>query len=117
MASVSENVARRAAQRLSAELDKKLPALVEVQLQGRKPAERFELLSTAVALAALVVSAAKLAWDVYQDLKAQNAAPAPEQLASRLRLELTIETNVSVAERDKVIAVVVDEVAKAGRGA
>lgn len=68
-----------------------------------------------IALAALVVSAAKLAWDVYQDLKAQNPAPAPEQLARRLRLELTVEVNISEAERDKVIAVVVDEVAKAGQ--
>lgn len=117
MASVSEDVARRAAQRLSPELDKNLPALVEVQLQGGEPAERFEPLTTAIALAALLVSAAKLAWDVYQDLKAQNPAPAPEQLARRLRLELTVEANVSDAERDKVIAVVVDEVAKVGRGA
>lgn len=115
MALVSEDVARRAAQRLSAELDKTLPALVEVQLQGGKPTERFEPLTTAIALAALVVSAAQLAWDVYQDLKAQNATPAPEQLASRLRLELTVEANVSDAERDKVIAVVVDEVAKAAQ--
>lgn len=76
---------------------------------------QFEPLTAAIALAALLVSAAKLAWDVYQDLKAQNTAPAPEQLARRLRLELTIEANVPVAERDKVIAVVVDEVARAGQ--
>lgn len=56
MASVSEDVARRAAQRLSGELDKSLPALVEVQLQGGEPAERFEPLATAIALAALLVS-------------------------------------------------------------
>jgi hypothetical protein len=55
--------------------------------------------------------------NVYQGLKAQSATPAPEQLARRLRLELTVEANISDTERDKVIAVVVDEVAKAGGGA
>jgi hypothetical protein len=63
MTSASEDVARRAAQRLSGELDRTLPALVEVQLQlqGGRPAQRFEPLTTAIALAALLVSAAQLA--------------------------------------------------------
>ena len=54
-----EDIARRAAQRLSAELDRNLPALVEAELQGGKPPERFDW-GTTIALAGLIVSAAQL---------------------------------------------------------
>jgi hypothetical protein len=114
MRSSVDDIARSAAQRLSAELNRNLPAMVEAELQGGKPSERFEpSLATAIALAALVVSASQLAWNVYRDLKKdQKAVPAPDLMARRLRLELKVDGNVSAEQRDKVIAVVVDEIVK-----
>lgn len=109
-----DDIARCAAQRLSAQLDRNLPAMVEAQLQGGKPPERLEPLAIGIALAGLVVSASKAAWDVYRDLKKnQKSAPAPDLVARRLRLELTVDGNISAEHRDKVIVVVVDEIAKA----
>lgn len=109
-----DDIARSAAQRLSAELDRNLPAMVEAQLQGGKPPERLEPLTIAIALAGLVVSASKAAWDVYRDLKkTQKTALAPDLVARRLRLELNVDGNISAEHSDKIIAVVVDEIAKA----
>ena len=109
-----DDIARRTAQRLSADLDRNLPAMVEAQLQGGKPPERFEPLALGIAFAALVVSASKAAWDVYRDLKKdKKAAPAPDLVARQLRLELKLDGKVSAEQRDKVIAVVVDEIVKA----
>lgn len=58
---------------------------------------------TAIAPVALAVSAAKLAWDPYQGLKAQNATPASEPRARRLPLELAAEAYISDSERHRVI--------------
>ena len=114
MSLLADDIARSAAQRLSGELDRNLPAMVEARLQGGKPPERFEPLATAIALAALVVSASQLAWNVYRDVKKdKKAAPATDLMARRLRLELKIDDTISAEQRDKVIAVVVDEIVKA----
>ena len=114
MRSSVDDIARSAAQRLSAELDRNLPAMVEAELQGGKPPERFEPLATAIALAALVISASQLAWNVYRDLKKdRKAAPTPDMMARRLRLEIKLDSSVSEEQRDKVIAVVVEEIVKA----
>ena len=114
MRSSVDDIARSAAQRLSAELDRNLPAMVEAQLQEGRPPERYEPLVIGIAFATLVVSASQLAWDVYRDLKKdKKAAPAPDLMARRLRLELKIDETISAEQRDKVIAVVVDEIVKA----
>ena len=105
-----DDFARRAAQRLE-ELDLNLPAAVEAQLHTARPPDRFEPVTITIAIASLIVSAAKAAWDIYHDVKEnQPQRPAPEVLARRLRLELTLEHNLSVAQRDQVIAAVVSEV-------
>lgn len=114
MSSSVDDIARRAAERLGPELDRNLPALLEAQLQGGKPPERFEPLATAIAFAALIVSASQLAWNVYRDLKAdRKVAPAPDLVARQLRLELKVDGRVPEEQRDRIIAVVVDEMAKA----
>ncbi len=113
MPSIPDEIVRRAAQRLS-ELDPKLPATVEAQLQGSEAPERFEPLTISIALAALLVSAGKAAWDIYRDVKADSkGAPAPAVVERRLRIELQPDKNVPTEQRDRIIAVVVDEVAKA----
>jgi hypothetical protein len=106
----SDDLARRAAQRLDDELQLNLPAAVEAQLHAGKPPERFEPVTIAIALASLIVSASKAAWDIYHDVKAdRQERPAPEVAARRLRLELTLDANLSAAQRDQVIAAVLAE--------
>jgi hypothetical protein len=109
----SDDLARRAAQRLGGDLDRNLPTAVEAQLQaGGKVPQRYEP-ATTIALAALILSAAKFAWDIYRDLKKDSkAAPATEVIARRMRLELNIDDEIDADRRDKVIEVVVDELVK-----
>jgi|SRR5262252_3506 hypothetical protein len=64
----SDDLARRAALRLGSELDRNLPAAVEAHIQGGGAVpKRFDP-GTTIALAALVVSVAQLAWNIYWDL-------------------------------------------------
>ncbi|WP_367130743.1 hypothetical protein [Saccharothrix sp. HUAS TT1] len=62
-----------------------------------------------IALASLIVSAATLAWTVFQDLRAKTPDPKPEVVARRVRLELTAD-DVSPQQRDEVIEIVVEEI-------
>jgi hypothetical protein len=108
----SDDLARRAALRLGDELDRNLPAAVEAHIHGREIPRRFDA-GTTIALAALILSAAKFAWDIYRDLKKDaKAAPAPEAIARRMRLQLNVADEIDTGRRDKVITVVVDELMK-----
>ena len=109
----SDDLARRAALRLGSELDRNLPAAVEAHIQGGDAVpKRFDP-GTTIALAALVVSVAQLAWSIYWDLKkSSKAAPAPDVIARRMRLELNVVEEIDVGRRDKIITVVVDELMK-----
>lgn len=111
--SPAAQVARRAAARLAhaagrplliAEVDR------ELELRdSRRPPDRDEPLS--VSLAALLVSVASLAWQIYTDLKQQTKRPSPEVLSRRLRVELRLpqQAQLAAAEQDRVIATVVEE--------
>ena len=105
-----DELARRAAMRLGDEMDRNLPAAVEAQVQGAGTApERYEP-ATTIALAALILSAAKFAWDIYRDIKKDSkSAPAREVIARRMRLELNVGEEINSEQSDSVIAVVVDE--------
>src|SRR3954470_17814135 len=109
----SDDLAHQAAERLAPELDRNLPALVEAQIQaGGSAPERFEP-GTVIALAALLLNAAKFAWDIYKDRKKEMKDPAAQEaLARQLRLELKVDGGVSDAQRDKIIAVVVEELTR-----
>ena len=109
----SDDLARRAALRLGNELDRNLPALVEAHIQGGDVSpKRFDAAIT-IALAALILNAAKFAWDIYRDLKKDSKpAPASEAIARRMRLELNVPAEIDVGRRDRVIAVVIDELMK-----
>jgi hypothetical protein len=109
----SDDLARRAAMRLGSELDRNLPAVVEARLQGGSEAPKRLDAAITIALAALILNAAKFAWDIYRDLKkSSKAAPAPDVIARRMRLELNVAEEIDIARRDKVITVVVDELMK-----
>jgi hypothetical protein len=108
----SDDLARRAALRLSGELDRNLPAAVEARIQGGEIPQRFDM-ATTIALATLILNVAKFAWDIYRDRKKDaKAAPAPEAVARQLRLELKVAHDIDIGRRDRVIAVVVDELMK-----
>src|SRR4051812_20035154 len=99
MTSSPDELARRqAAQRLAPEFDRNLPALVEAQIQaGGQPPERYDP-GTAIALAALLLNAAKFAWDIYKDRKKEiKDAAAREAVVRQLRLELKIDSGISDA--------------------
>jgi hypothetical protein len=113
MTDTPEDVARRAAARLAREIDPALPAVVEGQLRGgggAEPPVRFFEPATTIALGGLLVSLASLAWTIYRDLKKDAAAPAPEVLARRLRLDADLPEAVTSERRERLIAVVVEEV-------
>jgi hypothetical protein len=111
----AEALARRTAERLAAQLGADLPANVEAALQGAaSPPQRFEA-ATLIALAALVVNIVKFAWDVRKDMRATPVAPAPspEVIARRIRLEVALPQGTTAAQRDQIIAVVLDELPRA----
>ena len=108
-----DDVARCAAQQLSIELDRNLPAAVEAQLQaGGAAPERYEA-ATLIALATLLLNVAKFGWDIYRDRKKDaHAAPSADALARTIRLELKTDDSVSSEQRDKIISAVVAELLK-----
>jgi hypothetical protein len=114
MPNAYDGIARRAAQRLSGDLSQNLPAAVEAELRaGGKAPERYEPVTTVIALAALLLNAAKFAWDIYRDRKKDaKEAPSAYTIARTLRLELKYYEGVSIEQRDKIINVVVEEVLK-----
>ena len=62
-----------------------------------------------IALAALIVAAAELAWTIYHDLKPTTPHPAPHVITRQIRIELADHTPIEPTQRDRIIDVVVDE--------
>jgi hypothetical protein len=95
-------------------LGAELPANVEAALQGAAGApQRFEA-ATQIALATLILNTAKFAWDLRKDLRAAAApSPSPEVIVRRIRLGVELPNGTTTAQRDQVIAVVLDELLRA----
>ena len=104
-----DDIARRTAQKL-VDLDPDLPAHVEARLQGGETAQRYEPV-TAIAVASLIVSAAKLAWDIYTGLKKTEPAspPSPDVVTRRVRLEVEVAGGLTADQESRIIAVAVEE--------
>jgi hypothetical protein len=112
MPNAFDDLARRAAQRLSGDLGRNLPATLEAQLQAGKPPQHYEP-GTLIALAALLLNAAKFAWDIYRDRKKDaKTEPSADVLARTIRLELKAADGVSTEQRDKIIGTVVEGLLK-----
>lgn len=106
----AEDLARRAAGRLTAAFGPALPALVERELQAPGAgAQRYLGVETTIALATLLVSVAQFVWKVYRDRSQDRATASPEGLARQARLKLEVPVQITAADRDRVIAVVVEE--------
>jgi hypothetical protein len=106
----AKDIARRAASRLAADFGPALPALVERELQtpGTGP-QRYLGVETAIALAGLLVSVAQLVWQVHRDLSQDRVEASPEALARQVRLKVELLARTTAADRDRMIAVVVEE--------
>ena len=117
MTTPTADIARAAANRLT-DLDPALPYLVEARLQAgpdhAPPARYTDLPGLAVALASLLVSTVTLALTFFPprstSAKASETAPSPAALTRRIRVELEIPAGISEAQRDRIIATVVEEV-------
>lgn len=103
-------VARAAARRLAKHHGSGLAVHVEAALRERGSNGRPEQYVEPIALAALIVAAADLAWSVYADLRKKSEKPAPEVISWQLRVELDQPRTIQPAERDHVIQIVVDEI-------
>ncbi len=104
--------ARAAAQRLESGLGSRLTSDVEAALHTRS-AGRPEQYLDPISLAALIVSAASLAWTIYADLKTKTRRPAPQVIARRVRIELADNAAIEPTERERIIDVVVTETIQA----
>jgi hypothetical protein len=107
-----ERAARATAQSLIAEHGEQLATDVDVALHNRErgksaPDQYFDPIS----LGALIVSAATLAWTIYNDQRKHDPKSDPEVLARRVRLELRASEHVSKKTRDRIIEVVVEGIA------
>src|SRR5512132_4374510 len=74
---------------------------------------RYTGVETAIAVAALLVSIAQFAWQMYRALRKDRAEPSPQGLAWQLRLRVEVPPQVTSANRDRLIAVVGAERARA----
>ncbi|MFE1477596.1 hypothetical protein ACFW6N_27580 [Streptomyces cyaneofuscatus] len=113
-----EQGARAAAQRLTTPAYANLAHEVEVALHSRGADRRPGQYTDPVGLAGLIVSIATLAWTVYNDIRSRNsAAPAPDTVVRRVRLELdqadTPAPPLAPADRDRIIAATVEETLRA----
>jgi hypothetical protein len=90
-----------------------LPAFVERKLQDGEegqPATYEPALLSLIALAGLLINATGLAWTIYRDLQKDADKPSPQVLGRWLRVSIELPERVTVAQRDRMIAVVVEEV-------
>lgn len=107
--------ARAAAVRLAPDYGPGLAADVEAALYTRSSQQRPERYFDPIALGALIVSIATLAWTVYTDLKKKTPSPAPDVVARTVRVELSKQGDT--AAPGQVADVVVTEVIKAAQDA
>lgn len=110
MEATAADIARRAAGRLTADFGPGLPAFVEGRLQNPDAGpQRFTGVETAIAAAAALVSIAQFAWQVYRDLKKDRAEVSRDAIARTIRLQVELPAQVTAAGRDRMVAVVVEE--------
>src|SRR5512132_1040828 len=104
----AKEIARRAAGRLAADFGPALPAFVERELQNPDAGpQRYLGVETAIAVAGLLVSVAQFVWQVYRDLSQDRAKASPEGLARQIPLKVEQPVQITAADPDQLIAVVV----------
>src|SRR4051812_16644392 len=105
-----ERSARAAAKRLAADYGPRLVPDVEAALYTAGTAQRPEQYLDPISLAALLVAAAQFGWQLYQDHKKETATPSREVVERRIRVELPQRSDVSADDRNRIIAVITEEI-------
>ncbi len=107
-------IAMASAERLAPEIDPKLPGFTAAALDephtGRGP-ERFLDPSLLVSIAALLVSAAGLAWQIYHDIKSDSPKQpvSPEVLARKVQINLEVNLPLEPGQQKSLVRTVVAE--------
>ena len=105
--------ARSAAERLKAEHGPHLPADVERALHSDETSVRPDRYFDPISLGGLIVSIASLAYTAYVDLKARTPNPSTDVIARTIRVKLDDISQVDIDQRDRIIAVTVEETVQA----
>lgn len=113
MTQSTEQIARRAAQRLATDIDRPLLiAEVERHLDNQTAPEAATYEPVTVSVAAFIVSIASLAWTIYNDIKNRGGQVDQEVVSRRIRVMIKPSDNFSESERDRIVDVVVEETVK-----
>jgi hypothetical protein len=114
-------VARRVADRLSADMDPNIARYVDnaLDVDPLKRADRFD--PSLIALGSLIVNLVSASWRMYADLKQQRAAstkadePSHNELKTQLRDECVELTLLRSDRQEMILNIVVDETMRAVR--
>lgn len=106
MSPTEHDIARRAAERMASQIHPTLPMHVEAALMRGTPAslQQYSGAEMVVAVAALLVSAAQLAWQVWKDTRQSQ-----QEILHVLRVELVVPEMLDEAQFNAVIDAVVAE--------
>lgn len=107
-----DDIAQATARQLTTDYGLALPAQVEAALHARGSSHPPTRYGDPVSIASLVVSIATLAWTVYSDLRKRTPTPSQEVMARTVRVRIEDGENLSLAERDRIIDIVVEETAR-----
>ena len=101
----AQDLARRAAARLAPQVGQPaLPMRVEAILMGGDSKNEHFDAAVAIAFASFLVSAATLAWKIWQDTR-----PPKLEVVRTVRVELILPERITDAQRDQIIEGVVAE--------
>ncbi|MGO9724434.1 MAG: hypothetical protein ACLPN6_03510 [Streptosporangiaceae bacterium] len=104
--------ARAAAAQLAPEYGPGLAADVEAALHSQETTQRPSQYLDPISLGSLIVAIATLAWTVYSDLRKNTPEPSTRVVARRVRTELREHSSTSEPEADRIIEIVVTEIAQ-----
>ncbi|WP_422769980.1 tetratricopeptide repeat protein [Plantactinospora sp. WMMC1484] len=113
MADPIDQIARAAAQQLSAEYGQDLVSEVEAALSAQENRDTDRYLEP-MDVANLVVSIASLVWSVYLGLRQDKARPSSEVVARTVRVRLDETLMVETTLRDRLVEISVDQAARVG---
>ena len=112
-----QQAARATANQLAAEYGPRLPADVEAALHSSDGVPRRGQYLDPISISGLIVSAAALAWTIYQDHKKQhNEAPPVQVIIRTVRIELNENGTVqhlTTEQRDRIIQATAEETIRA----
>ncbi len=106
------DAARSAAATLAPDLGQQLPVEVEAALAARAGDQRPDSYREVASLGSVTVSAAALAWSIYDDQRnsIEGPRPEPDSIAHQVRIALGDPDTVLPAGTDRITEVVATEI-------